>query len=73
MTTVFATYRDISRVASQGLYTLLLEVFPLTAVFMAGGGIMIVLSRCSRKLPLSLGMARKDRVGEPTASRNEFA
>ncbi len=63
MTTVYGTYRDISRVASQGLYTLLLSVFPFTAIFVAGGGVMIVLSQCARKLPRSLGVARKVRGG----------
>lgn len=61
MTTVYGTYRDISRVASQGLYTLLLSVFPFTAIFVAGGGVMIVLSQCARKLPRSLGVARESR------------
>lgn len=63
MTAVYGTYRDISRVASQGLYSLLLTVLPFTAIFIAGGGIMIVLSRCAGKLPRNLGIARKDRFG----------
>jgi len=61
MTTVYGTYRDISRVASQGLYTLLLSVFPFTVIFVAGGGVMIVMSQCARKLPRGLGVSRENR------------
>lgn len=67
MTTVYSTYRDISRFASHGLYTLLLAVFPFTAVFVAGGSIMIVLSQCARKLPQSLGVERRQRSAIPRA------
>ena len=64
---MYGTYRDISRVASQGVYTLLLSVFPFTAIFVAGGGAMILLSFCARKLPRSLGIARKDRRRVPVS------
>lgn len=61
MTAVYGTYRDISRVASQGLFSLLLTVLPFTAIFIVGGGVMVILSRCAGKLPRNLGIAREDR------------
>ena len=67
MTTVYATYRDISRVASLGVYTLLLSIFPFTGIFIAGGGAMILLSLCARKLPRRLGIPKKDRERAPVS------
>ena len=67
MTTVYVTYRDISRVASQGVYTLLLSIFPFTGICIAGGGAMILLSLCARKLPRRLGIPKKDRERAPVS------
>jgi ACDE family multidrug resistance protein len=69
MTAVFATYRDMSRLTFPGIYALLLVVFPLPAVFLVGGGIMIVLSQCARKLPHNLG--RETRLRLITASSSQ--
>lgn len=68
MTTVYATYRDASRLSFPALYSLLLLVFPLPVVFLAGGGIMLALSQCARKLPRSLGRERKYRRPEIVVS-----
>lgn len=61
MTTFYATYRDMSRLTFPGLYTLLLALFPFPVIFLAGGGIMISLSQCARKLPAGLGLERSRR------------
>lgn len=61
MTTVYATYRDASRLSFPAMYSLLLLVFPLPVVFLAGGSVMLVLSQCARKLPRSLGRERRYR------------
>lgn len=54
MTTVFATYRDASQLAPPGLFALLLRLFELPAVFIAGGLGMLVLSYYARYLPKRL-------------------
>jgi len=51
MTTVFTTYRDVSQLAPPGLFALLLKVFHLPAVFVAGGLGMLVVSCYARYLP----------------------
>jgi ACDE family multidrug resistance protein len=51
MTTVFTTYRDVSQLAPPGVFALLLKVFHLPAVFVAGGIGMLVVSYFARYLP----------------------
>lgn len=71
MTTVYATYRDASRLSFPALYSLLLLVFPLPVVFLAGGSVMLALSQCARKLPRSLGRERKYRPGIISADTSD--
>ena len=54
MTTVFATYRDASQLAPPGVFALLLKVFELPAVFLAGGLGMLALAYTARHLPRRL-------------------
>jgi hypothetical protein len=54
MTTVFVTYRDAAHLVPPGLYTLLLAVAPLPAVFALAGGGMLVLARYAMYLPRRL-------------------
>jgi hypothetical protein len=51
MTTVFATYRDVAQLAPPGVFALLLKVFHLPAVFVAGGLGMLAVSYFARYLP----------------------
>jgi len=51
MTTVFATYRDVSQLAPPGVFALLLKAFHLPAVFVAGGLGMLIVSYYARYLP----------------------
>jgi MFS family permease len=51
MTTVFATYRDVSQLGPPGLFALLLKAFHLPAVFVAGGLGMLAVSYYARYLP----------------------
>ena len=51
MTTVFATYRDVSQLGPPGIFALLLKAFHLPAVFLAGGIGMLVVSYYARYLP----------------------
>ena len=71
MTSFYATYRDMARMTFPGVYTLLLAVFPFPVIFLAGGGIMITLSRCARKLPRGLGLERDKRRSLTRASFSE--
>lgn len=54
MTTVFATYRDAAQMAPPGLYSLLLKLFELPAVFVAGGGGLLILAFFARYIPRRL-------------------
>jgi MFS family permease len=54
MTTVFATYRDVSQLAPPGIFALILKVFELPAVFIAAGGAMLVVASYARYLPRRL-------------------
>jgi MFS family permease len=51
MTTVFATYRDVAQLVPPGVFSLLLKAFDLPAVFLAGGGALVVMARYARHLP----------------------
>lgn len=54
MTSVFLTYRDSSRLAPPGVFSLLLKVFELPVVFVVGGVGMLVLAFYSRYIPRRL-------------------
>jgi MFS family permease len=54
MTTVFATYRDASQLAPPGIFALLLKMFSLPVVFVAGAAGMLALAYYARFLPRRL-------------------
>ncbi len=54
MTTVFSTYRDMSRLAMPGISSLVLQVFALPAVFVTSALTMAVLAHYSRYIPRRL-------------------
>jgi hypothetical protein len=54
MTTVFATYRDAGQLVPPGVFSLLLKVFELPAVFVAGGAALLVMSGLARYIPRRL-------------------
>jgi MFS family permease len=54
MTTVFATYRDAAQLAPPGVFSVLLKLFELPAVFVAGGAALVVLSHYARFIPRRL-------------------
>jgi hypothetical protein len=51
MTTVFSTYRDAAAVAPPGVFSLLLRLFELPAVFAVSGIGMAALALLSRHIP----------------------
>ncbi len=51
MTSVFITYRDISQITAPGIFTVLLSVFALPAVFVSAGVGMAVMAWYSRYIP----------------------
>ena len=59
MTSVFSTYRETGRLAVPAVYSVVLLVFPLSAVFIASGATMLVLAQFSRYLPPRFGRDRK--------------
>ena len=54
MTTVYATYRDASQLAPPGIFALLLKMFSLPVVFVAGAAGMLALAYYARFLPRRL-------------------
>jgi MFS transporter, ACDE family, multidrug resistance protein len=54
MTTVFVSYRDVSQLVPPGVFSLLLLLFRLPAVFVAGGAMMLVLAGLTRFIPRRL-------------------
>jgi MFS transporter, ACDE family, multidrug resistance protein len=54
MTTVFITYRDASQFTPPGIFSALLKVFDLPAVFFVLGGSMFVMAGLARYLPKRL-------------------
>jgi len=51
MTAVFASYRDMSQLVPPGVFSLLLAVFDLEAVFVAAGVMMLGLAGLTRYIP----------------------
>ncbi|MBT5432499.1 MAG: MFS transporter [Alphaproteobacteria bacterium] len=51
MTSVFATFRDTSQIGPPGVFSLLLSVFALPAVFVAAGAGMMIMAWYSRYIP----------------------
>ncbi len=56
---VYGAYRDSARVTMPALYSVLLLVFPLPAVFFASGAIMLSLAGIAGYIPKSLGQDRR--------------
>jgi MFS family permease len=54
MTAVFAGYRDIAQLVPPAIFAGLLAVFPVSAVFLTGGVMMIALSGLARYIPRRL-------------------
>jgi hypothetical protein len=54
MTTVFASYRDVAQLGPPVVFSLLLSVFSLSSVFVAGGAIMLVSAALARHIPRRL-------------------
>ena len=63
MTSVYSTYREAARLSMPGIYSLILLVLPLPAVFFASGGMMIGLAGLSRYLPRRFGLDRRPAQG----------
>ena len=59
MTSVYATYRETGRLSVPAVYSVVLLVFPLSAVFITGGATMLVLAYFSRYLPHRFGRDRR--------------
>ena len=54
MTTVFASYRDMAQLGPPVVFSLLLSVFSLPSVFVAGGVIMLASAAVARHIPRRL-------------------
>ena len=59
MTAVYSTYRDAAELGPTGVFALLLMVFKLPVVFLAGGAGVLALAGLSRKLHPRLGLFRE--------------
>ena len=51
MTTVFVCYRDVSQLVPPGVFSILLSVFNLSSVFVAGGLMMLIVATFTRHIP----------------------
>ena len=69
MLTVYWTNRGVSAIATPAAYALLLQVFALPSVFLAGGLLMASLAGLARYLPRRLGMDSRAPLRQPTAGR----
>ncbi len=54
MTTVYASYRDTARLSIPGIFSLVLQVFALPAVFVTSGLIMLGMAHLARYIPRRL-------------------
>jgi hypothetical protein len=54
MTTVFVSFRDVAQVAPPAVCAVLLSLFSLPSVFVAGGLMMLASSWISRHIPRRL-------------------
>ncbi len=59
MTSVYSTYRESGRLAVPATYSMVLLIFPLSAVFVVSGATMLVLAQFSRYLPRRFGRDRR--------------
>ncbi|MBM3601247.1 MAG: MFS transporter [Alphaproteobacteria bacterium] len=51
MAAVFGSYRDVAQLVPPAIFTALLATFELPAVFIAGGGMMLVMAALTRFIP----------------------
>ncbi|GHD46151.1 MFS transporter [Thalassobaculum fulvum] len=69
MTTVYSTYRDVADIVPPGLFSVLLRVFELPAVFVVGGAVTLGLALLARRIHPRLGREARPpaplAVGEP--------
>ncbi len=54
MTTVFVSYRDVAQLAPPAVFSVLLSLFSLSSVFVAGGVMMLGLALLTRHIPRRL-------------------
>ena len=54
MTTVFVSFRDVAQLGPPTVFSLLLSLFSLPSVFVAGGLMMLAASSLSRRIPRRL-------------------
>jgi hypothetical protein len=54
MTTVFVSYRDVAQFGPPVVFSVLLSVFSLPSVFVAGGAMMLVAAALARHIPRRL-------------------
>lgn len=55
MTTVYSTYRDVADIVPPGMFSVLLRLFELPAVFVVGGAVTLVLSALATRIHPRLG------------------
>ena len=65
MTTVYSTYRDAAEMMTPGTFALVLKLFDLGAVFVAGGFAMLGLAALARRIHPRLGRRRAPVVARP--------
>jgi len=54
MTTVFVSYRDVAQLAPPAIFSVLLSLFSLPSVFVAGGAMMLAFATLTRHIPRRL-------------------
>jgi hypothetical protein len=54
MTTVFVSYRDMAQLAPPAVFSVLLSLFSLSSVFVAGGVTMLAMTIFTRHIPRRL-------------------
>lgn len=68
MTTVYSTYRDAAEILPPGIFSALLKVFDLPAVFVAGGIAMFAAAGLCRRLHPRLGLPKSAETRAPLAA-----
>lgn len=68
MTTVYSTYRDAAEILPPGVFSAVLKLFELPAVFVAGGLAMFAAAWMSRRLHPRLGLPKRKAAPLPAPS-----
>ncbi len=68
MTTVYSTYRDAAEILPPGIFSAILKLFELPAVFVAGGLAMFAAAWMSRRLHPRLGLPKRQPTPVAVAS-----